>query len=513
MNAKPNPEAQPRAGDPPAAAQPPASLLDAVLQETRTGSSAQRRDEFELGLAELATEIDTGELALYSTGDLTGLVNAAIGRIDAQLSTQVDQILHHPKFQRLESTWRGLHRLVEESSNRSVNRQDVKITVLNATREDLKKDLRVGQFRAPARTGLYKKVYESTFNSYGGHPFAAMIGDFEFSHLAGDVELLEKIAAVAAAAHAPFVAAASPQMFGWRDFTDLPTAGDLNVLFGMPEYDLWRAFRAREDSRYVGLTLPRVLTRLPYDKREAVRREDQYCRSFVYREDVDGADHDKYLWGNAAFALAGRMIESFVRDGWCLSFVGPTSGGKVDHLPLHAFRTGGGDVVNKPPTEVVVSDHSEGMLSNLGFIPLVYKQHDACAAFFSAVNCHKPPQYTTQDANANAKLGRQLPYVMAASRIAHYLKVICREELGALREADELRRELEAWLNQYVSNQDGLSDEMKRRRPLQHARIDVEDVPGSPGQYRARAFIRPHIQLDGVMAEISLVAELPKPTG
>ena len=314
-------------------------------------------------------------------GDLDGLINAAIGQIDRKMSQQLDLIVHHPKFQKLESTWRSLNRLVNESSNRSLTRDEIQIKLLHATRNELEKDLGVGAKKPASKTGLYQKIYNSTYNTYGGHPFGVLIGDLDFSYQAHDIDLLEKIAAIAAMSHAPFIAAASPEMFGWDDFTQIASTGDIQTILGQPQYDIWRSFRKKEDARYVGLTLPRVLTRLPYDPG---KRGGESVEAFDYKEGVDGRDHGKYLWGNAAFALAGRMIEAFTLDGWCAAIVGPKGGGMVDELPLHEFRTSAGDITFKSPTEVQLSDDRELALNKSGFIPLVQRKHDRCAVFFGA---------------------------------------------------------------------------------------------------------------------------------
>jgi type VI secretion system protein ImpC len=480
-------------------------LLGEIIGNTRIARDHQQRETFEKGLFELARQLETGGLHPIYGGDLDGLINAAIGEIDRKLSHQVDEILHHPKFQKLEATWRSLFRVVEESYNRADNREEIQIKVLNANRRDLERDLKVGVKKSPYKTGLFEKVYTSTFNTLGGHPFAALIGDLEFSHTNRDVDLLEKISGVAAMAHAPFIAAASPAMFGWAQFTQIPTAGDIENLFNLPEYDAWRAFRRKPDSRYVGLCLPQVLTRLPYGEKDG-----QPVETFDYQEGVDGRDHGKYLWGNTAYALAGRLLEAFTLDGWCVAVIGPKGGGQVDDLPLHAFQTGEGDVAIKSPTEVQLSDDREFALTKLGFIPLVQRKHDRCAVFFGAPTCHEPARYTSDGGNANAYLGSQLPYMMAASRIAHYLKVIGREEIGSTLTVTQIRNHLQEWINQYVIDQDDATEDQRRRKPLRNALIEVTEIPGRPGFYQAKAFIRPHFKLEGLGAEVSLVAELPR---
>jgi type VI secretion system protein ImpC len=518
---KPHPDASP---NPPStvelpAASAPASqpatqdpdLLVKIIENTRIASDLKQRATFESGLIELARELESGELSPLHAGDLEGLINAAIGQIDRNMSKQVDAIIHHPKFQKLEANWRNLHRLVEESFNRSDTRDEIQIHVLDADRRDLEKDLRVGRTSvvSASKIGLYEKIYNSKYNTYGAHPFGALVSDLEFTHEARDVDLLEKIAAIAASAHAPFIAAASPSMFGWDQFTEIPTAGDIINTFGGNQYDIWRSFRRKSDARYVGLTLPRVLTRLPYDPG---KRGGQPVETFGYQEGVDGRDHSKYLWGSASYALAGRMLESFALYGWCSAITGPKGGGKVDDLPLHMFQTGAGDVVAKSPTEVQLTDDRERALTDLGFISLVQRVHDRCAVFFGAPSCHEPKMYTTDGGNANAYLGTQLPYMMAASRFAHYLKLIGREEIGSMPTANQIRDNLQDWINQYVIDQDDATEEQRRRKPLRKALIEVYEIPGRPGFYSLKAFIRPHYKLEVIGAEVSLVAELPRIT-
>jgi type VI secretion system protein ImpC len=484
-------------------------LLDDITKNTRLARDKEQRDQFERGLFELARELEAGSLPSLYAGDLEGMINAAIGQIDRRMSEQVDLILHHPKFQKLEATWRSLHRLVEESYNRADNQEEIQIKVLHAQRGELEKDLGVGTKRVASKTGLYEKVYNSTYNTFGGHPFGALISDLEFSYQARDVDLLEKIAGIAAMAHAPFLAASSPDMFGWKEFTEVQSSRDIQTAFTTTQYDIWRSFRRKEDARYIGLCLPRVLTRLPYDPG---KKGGEPVTSFQYAEGVDGRDHSKYLWGSAAFALAGRMLEAFALDGWCAAIVGPKGGGMVENLPLHEFRTGQGDVTFKSPTEVQLTDDRELALNRLGFIPLVQRKHDNCAVFFGAPSCHDPGRYTTDGGNANAYLGSQLPYMMAASRFAHYLKVIGREEIGSMPTADQIRDNLMNWINQYVIDQDDATEEQRRRKPLRQARIEVTDIPGRPGFYDAKVFIRPHFKLEGINAEVSLVAELSRET-
>ncbi len=511
MSARPEKQSSPAdapATTPQAPVEGGLGLLDEITKNTRLARDQQQRETFEQGLFELVRqlELDSSLLTLYS-GDLESLINAAIARIDAKLSKQLDLIVHHAKFQKLEATWRSLYRLVEESYNRADNRDEIQIKLLHATEWELKKDLAVGKKKVASKTALYEKIYNSSYNTYGGHPFGVLVGDLEFSYEAGHIDLLEKLAAIAAIAHAPYIAAASPEMFGWNDFSQITSTRDIQTTFNLPRYDIWRSFRRKEDARYIGLCLPHVLTRLPYDPDH---KGGEPVESFRYKEDVAGKNASKYLWGSAAFALAGRMLEAFALDGWCAAIVGPKGGGLVDDLPLHEIRTGDGDVTYKSPTEVQLTDDRDLALNRLGFIPLVQRKHDRCAVFFGAPSCHDPGEYTTDAGNANAYLGSQLPYIMAASRFAHYLKVIGREEVGSMPTANQIRDNLLNWINKYVIPQDDANEEQRRRKPLREARIEVNEIPGRPGFYDAQVFIRPHFKLEGLAAEVSLVAELPR---
>jgi type VI secretion system protein ImpC len=361
--------------------------------------------------------------------------------------------------------------------------------------------------RAPEfdQSALFKKVYEEEFGTFGGAPFGAIVGDYEFSRHPQDLALLEKISNVAAAAHAPFISGASANLFNWDDFTELSGPRDLSKTFETADYVKWRSFRDSEDSRYVGLCLPHILMRLPYGKNTTP------VEAFNFEEDVDGTDHGKYLWGNAAYAYATRITESFARHHWCAAIRGVEGGGLVAGLPVHTFHTDQGDVALKCPTEITITDRREKELSALGFLPLVHCKNTDYAAFFGGQSCQKSKLYSTDSANANARLSTQLPYIFSTSRFAHYLKAMMRDRIGSFTSRTDCERFLSTWIAGYVTPDDSASADAKAQFPLRDARIDVVDIPGKPGCYKAVAFLRPHFQLDELTISLRLVAELPPP--
>ena len=379
----------------------------------------------------------------------------------------------------------------------------LKIKVMNATKKDLLRDFQ----RAPEfdQSALFKKVYEEEFGVFGGAPFGALIGNYEFSKSGQDIELLGQISQVAAAAHAPFISGTSPEMFNLESFTELEKPRDLAKIFDTTEYAKWKAFRETEDSRYVALTAPRMLLREPYG------RTTVPIEPFDYEERVDGSDHGRYLWGNAAWAMGARVTQAFATYGWCATIRGVESGGLVDGLPVHNFRTDSGDVAMKCPTETPITDRREKELADLGFVPLVHCKGTPNAAFFSVQSGQKPKVYDKDAATANARISAQLPYIFAVSRFAHYLKAIMRDKIGGYMSRSEAERFLNNWINNYTIANDDAGFELKARHPLKEARVDVVEVPGKPGVYRAVAFLRPHFQLDELTMSMRLVAELPAP--
>ncbi len=474
------------------------SLLDQIVEEGRMGKDPASKERGKELVRMFAEQVLEGSMAVSK--DAEAMINARIAQIDHLLSLQLNEILHHAAFQKLESTWRGVKYLIDQSETNDM----LKIKLLNVNKRELLRDLQ----RAPEfdQSAMFKKVYEEEFGIFGGAPFAGIVGDYEFSRHPEDVELLERVSQVAAAAHAPFLTAASSEMFNLETFTNLDAPRDLSKVFDTTEYAKWKSFRASEDSRYVGLTVPRILMRLPYG------RNHKQIEGFAYEEGVDGTDHSKYLWGNAAFALGARLTNSFARSGWCATIRGVEGGGLVEGLPVHNFYTDEGDVAMKCPTEVPITDRREKELADQGFIPLVHCKNTDYAAFFSVQSAQKPKLYDKAAANANARLSTQLPYILAVSRFAHYLKAMMRDKIGSFMSRSNCEAWLNQWINNYVTLDDNAPAEVKAQRPLREARIDVAEVPGKPGVYKAVAFLRPHFQLDELSVSLRLVAELPQPT-
>jgi len=428
------------------------------------------------------------------------LVDRMIAEIDAKLSHQMDEILHNPEFQSLEASWRGLNLLVD----RTDFRENIKIELLNVSKQDLLDDFE----DAPEviQAGLYKHIYTAEYGQFGGQPVGAIVANYFMSPSSPDVKLMQYVSSVACMSHAPFVAAAGPKFFGLEAFTGLPDLKDLKDHFEGPQFAKWQSFRQTEDARYVGLTVPRFLLRNPYDP------EKNPVKTFVYKENV-ASSHEHYLWGNTAYAFATRLTDSFARFRWCPNIIGPQSGGAVEDLPLHHFQSMG-EIETKIPTEVLVSDRREYELAEEGFISLTMRKGSDNAAFFSANSVQKPKSFGTSEegkaAELNYKLGTQLPYMMIVNRLAHYLKVLQREQLGSWKERTDLEAELNKWIRQYVADQENPSTEVRGRRPLRAAAITVSDVDDEPGWYRVSLNVRPHFKYMGADFTLSLVGKLDK---
>ena len=474
------------------------SLLDQIVEQGRFGDEPASQQRGKDLVKEFLAQVLGGEVTV--SRDSEAMINQRIAQIDHLVSLQLNEVMHHPAFQKLEGSWRGLKYLLDNSEMTPM----LKIRVLNASKKEVLKDLqRAAEFDQSA---LFKKVYEDEYGIFGGEPFGALIGDFEFTKHPEDIELLDKISHVAAAAHAPFLTAAGPELLSLDNFANLGQARDIGRVFDQTEYAKWKGFRESEDSRYVGLAMPHVLMRLPYGA------ESKPVEGFNYEENVDGTDHSKYLWGNAAYALGARLTNSFSQFGWCAAIRGVEGGGLVEGLPSHTFRTDEGDVALKCPTEIAITDRREKELADAGFIPLVHcKGHDY-AAFFSVQSAQKAKLYNKDSANANARLSTQLPYILAVSRFAHYLKAMMRDKIGSFMSRSQCERFLNDWINTYVVGDDDASPSVKAKNPLREARIEVVDVPGKPGAYRAVAFLRPHYQLDELSVSLRLVADLPPAT-
>ena len=479
----------------PAAQAQELNLLDSIVEQGRFGAEAPARERGKNLVKEFVGQFLEGHMNVAR--DVETMINQRIAQIDHLMSIQLNEILHHADYQKLEGSWRGLRHMVF-NSHTSAN---LKIRVMNVSKKDLLRDMQ----RAPEfdQSALFKKIYEEEYGVFGGAPYGALIGDFEFGKHPEDIELLEKVSQVAAAAHAPFFAAAAPSLVNLESWTQIDGPRDLAKVFDSTEYAKWKGFRQSEDSRYVGLCMPRTLGRLPYG------RETKPIDEFNYEENVDGSDHSKYVWSNAAFALGTRLADSFMKYGMCVSIRGVEGGGLVEDLPVHNFQTDSGDVVMKCPTETPITDRREKELADLGFIPLCHCKGTDYAAFFSVQSGQKPKLYDDDKANANARLSTQLPYIMAVSRYAHYLKSMMRDKIGSFMSRTDAENFLNRWITQYVTPDDNASPSMKAKCPLREAKIDVLDVPGKPGAYRAVAFLRPHFQLDELTVSLRLVAELP----
>ena len=472
------------------------SLLDQIVEQGKMGKDAESKGRGKDLVKRFVAEVLEGSITVAR--DTESMINARIAQIDHLISLQLNEILHHAEFQKLEGSWRGLKYLMSQSETSSM----LKIKVLNVSKKDLLRDLQ----RAPEfdQSALFKKVYEEEYGVFGGTPFGTLVGDYYFDKSGQDMELLEKISNVAAAAHAPFLSAASHEMLNLESFADLDSPRDLGKIFDSTEFAKWKAFRASEDSRYVALAAPRVLMREPYGSATVP------IEAFNYEERVDGSNHDQYCWGNAAYALAANVNKAFATYGWTAAIRGVESGGLVEGLPVHNFRTESGEVAMKCPTEVQITDRREKELADLGFAPLVHQKGTPNAAFFSVQSAQKPKVYDSPQASASARLSAQLPYIYSTSRFAHYLKVMMRDKIGGYTSRAEVDSFLNRWIQNYVAVETA-SPAIKAKKPLSEARIDVVEVPGKPGVYRAVAFLKPHFQLDELAVAMRLVAELPPP--
>lgn len=474
------------------------SLLEEIVQATKLKPTDESYSLAKKGIeAFIAQLLEPGRAVPKVSG---AVLDEMIAEIDKKLSLQVDAVLHHPSLQKLESAWRSLKFLVDRTNFR----ENIRIEVLNVSKEELLEDFE----DAPEvpKSGLYKTVYTAEYGQFGGQPFAAIIGNYEFGAGPQDIKLLQYVASVAAMSHAPFVASAAPEMFGLSDINVLPNLKDLKSIFDGPQYAKWRSFRESEDARYVGLTLPRFLLRLPYGPNTVP------VKKFNYKEDVS-ASHELYTWGNAAFAFASRITESFAKYRWCANIIGPMGGGAVEDLPLHQYEAMGA-TQTKIPTEVLVSERREFELAEEGFIALTMRKGSDNAAFFSANSVQKPKSFgiskAGKEAELNYKLGLQIPYMFVVNRLAHYLKVIQRENIGTWKERTDLEKELNSWIMQYVADQDNPSAAVRSRRPLRKAQVTVEDVDGEPGWYRVGLKVRPHFKYMGAFFTLSLVGKLDK---
>ncbi len=478
------------------------SLLETAISATKQ-TERSRAEEL---LKTLTTEALKGTITFDK--DVMRSINAAIAGIDAKLSKQLSAIMHQPKFQKLEGTWRGLHHLVTNSETS----ETLKIRVLNCPKKELFKDMdRAVEFD---QSTLFKKIYEDEFGTPGGAPYGALIGDYEFTNHPEDIDLLTKVSGVAASAFCPFVSAADPKLFGFDDWTEMTKPRDLSRIFDTVEYTKWKSFRESEDSRFCVLTMPRTLSRLPYGKNTKTIDE------FDYEEVPTGpngesihVNHDQFCWMNAAYVMGTKLTDAFAQTGFCTAIRGVENGGKVENLPSYIFKADDGDMDLKCPTEIAITDRREKELSDLGFLPLCHFKNTDYSVFFGAQTCQKPKLYDRPEATANAAISARLPYIMATSRFSHFLKVIARDKIGSFMEANDCEAWLDRWIHNYVSADKSASAKVRASYPLMEAKVQVREIPGQPGSYNAIAWMRPWLQLEELTTSMRMVASIPKMGG
>jgi len=434
--------------------------------------------------------------------DAINTIESLIAAIDEKLTEQVNAIIHHAEFQKMESAWRGLHYLVFNTETD----EHLKIKVFNCSKKALGKTLKRFPGVAWDQSPIFKKIYGEEYDVLGGYPYGCLVGDYHFDHSPGDVQILGDMAKIGAASHAPFIAGAAPSVMGMDSWQDLSGPRDLTKIFDTPAYAPWKSLRESEDSRYIGLTMPRFLSRLPYGA------QTNPVEEFDFEEETDGTEHNKYCWSNSAYAMAVNINRSFKMWGWCSRIRGVESGGEVQNLPVHTFPTDDGGVDMKTPTEIAIGDRREKELSKNGFLPLIHRKNTDVAAFIGAQSLQKPAEYYDPDATANANLAARLPYLFAVSRFAHYLKCIARDKIGSFAERDDMQRFLNDWIQNYVTSANA-SEEIKCSKPLCDAQVEVEEVEGNPGAYSARFYLRPHYQLEELKASLRLVSKLPAVKG
>lgn len=470
----------------------------ALLQKEFRPKSEQANQAVEAAVKTLAAQA-LSQTHLVSDDALKS-IEAIIAALDAKLSAQINQILHHEDFQKLEGAWRGLHHLVNNTETDTM----LKIRVLNISKGDLHKTLKKFKGTAWDQSPIFKKMYEEEYGQFGGEPYGCIVGDYHFDHGPQDVELLGEMAKVSAACHAPFITGVAPTVMQMDSWQELSNPRDLSKIFTTPEYAGWRSLRESDDAKYIGLAMPRFLARLPYGSKTSP------VEAFAFEEDTAAADSHKYCWSNAAYAMAVNINRSFKNYGWCSQIRGIESGGLVEGLPCHTFPTDDGGVDMKCPTEIAISDRREAELAKSGFMPLIHKKNADFAAFIGAQSMHKPAEYDDPDATANANLAARLPYLFATCRFAHYLKCIVRDKIGSFKEREDMRVWLTNWIGNYVlQNPSVASDAQKARQPLAAAEVVVEEIEGNPGFYSSKFFLRPHYQLEGLTVSLRLVSKLP----
>ena len=474
------------------------SDFSSLLEKEFKPRTQEQKSAVENAVRTLAQQAISSAVAI--SGDAYRTIEAMIAEIDRKMSEQIDRIIHHPDFQQLESAWRGLHYLV----NNTETDEMLKIRVMNISKKELHRTLRRHKGIGWDQSPIFRRIYEEEYGQLGGAPYGCMVGDYFFDHSAPDVELLSEMARISAAAHCPFIAGADPRVMQMDSWQELANPRDLTKIFENTEYAPWRSLRNSEDSRYIGLAMPRFLGRLPYGVKTSPIDE------FNFEEDTEGSNHARFLWVNAAYAMAVNINRSFKLYGWSTSIRGVESGGIVEDLPCHTFPTDDGGIDMKCPTEIAISDRREAELAKNGFMPLVHRKNTDVAAFIGAQSLQKPAEYYDPDATANANLSARLPYLFACCRFAHYLKCIVRDKIGSFKERADVERWLNDWIMNYVDGDAAnSSQETKARKPLAAAEVVVEDVEDNPGYYSAKFFLRPHYQLEGLTMSLRLVSKLP----
>ncbi|MBL9001101.1 MAG: type VI secretion system contractile sheath large subunit [Phycisphaerae bacterium] len=478
------------------------SALDDLLKKEFKPKTTGAQEAIERAVKTLAEQALAGVATV--SDDAVKSIEAIIAAIDKKLTDQVNAIIHHPDFQALESSWRGLAHLV----NNTETDETLKIRVLNISKKDLAKTISKFKGTAWDQSPLFKKLYEEEYGMPGGQPYGSLIGDYYFDQSPPDVEILSGMAQIAAAAHCPFISAANPSLMNMESWQELSNPRDLTKIFGSAEYAQWRSLRESEDAKYIGLTMPRVLGRQPYGAKT------NPVEDFAFEEDTAGATHEKFTWMNAAYAMGVNINRSFKTYGWCARIRGTESGGIVEGLPVHTFPTDDGGTDMKCPTEIAITDRREAELAKNGFMPLSHYKNTDYAVFMGAQSLHKPAEYSDADASANAQLGARLPYLFATCRFAHYLKCMVRDKIGSFKERDTMQTWLNNWILQYVDGDPiNSSEDTKARRPLANAEVKVEEIPGNPGYYSAKFYLRPHYQLEGLTVSLRLVSKLPSAKG
>jgi type VI secretion system protein ImpC len=492
-----DPAEQGQATAQPAAATAELNEFESLLTKEFKPKTDEAKSAVKLAVQTLAEQALSASTLI--SDNVIKTIEAIIAEIDRKLTEQMNLILHHEDFKALEGSWRGLHYLV----NNTETAENLKIRVMNISKKEAAKTLKKFKGTAWDQSPLFKKLYEEEFGMPGGQPYGCLMGDYYFDHSAPDIEILAGIAQISAAAHAPFITAAAPSLLNMETWQDLANPRDLAKIFGTPAYAAWKSLRQSEDSRYLGLTMPRVLARMPYGAKTNPVDE------FAFEEDTAGADHTKYVWTNAAYTMATNITRSFKLYGWCARIRGAESGGMVEGLPVHSFPTDDGGVDMKCPTEIGITDRREKELADCGFMPISHWKNTDFAVFVGAQSLQKPQEYDDPDATANANLAARLPYLFATCRFAHYLKCIVRDKIGGFATRDSLESYLNKWISRFVDSNPNSPDEVKAKFPLSEAQVVVEEVEGNPGYYSSKFYLKPHYQLEGLTVSLRLVSKLP----